>query len=181
MKKILVLLVFLPVLLTGCFYSSTAPENNGSYRPVYLSKDSVSMFSVGLPKPTVEAGKIYVYGNYIFQNEVNQGFHVIDNTDKGKPMKVAFYKLPLCTEISIRNNHLYTNNMNDLVVIDLHNILKPTLVKRIPNAFPTLFSDMQQNFPTDERGVYFECPDPGKGVVVKWEKTVVTNAKCRTQ
>jgi len=84
-------------------------------------------------------------------------------------------KIPAASELAIKSNYLYTNNMDDLVVFDLSNITSPHLVNRINGAFPQI----SQKYPPFN-GVYFECPDPSKGIVVGWEEKLLNETpKCR--
>lgn len=150
----------------------------GQYRawvPIYASQQSANQISVEATKPTVHAGKIYAYGNYLFQVEQMEGIHIIDNSNPQQAHKIAFLKVPSATEISIKSNFLYTNNLNDLVVFDLSSITSPQLVNRIQGAFPLI----NQNYPPVDFG-YFECVDPSKGYVIGWEEKMVNEEpKCR--
>lgn len=145
-----------------------------TYVPIYSSLDGVNDIAVQPKKLTVEAGKIYAYGNYIFQNDLNTGIHIIDNTDKQNPAKIAFLKIPLSTEVAVKGSFLYTNNYTDLVVFDISSPANPKLVKRVSNVFPSV----NQNYPPFTN-VYFECPDKSKGIVVDWELKTIANPKCR--
>ena len=160
---------------TSCFQNDGVPTNTSGYRPVYASRDSINIMTVSDPKPTVNPGKIYAYGQLLFQNEVNKGIHVVSIADPKKPVKVAFYKIPMSTEISIKNDHLYTNNGNDLVVISITKYMNPVLVKRMPN----MFSALNQESPPGSSFQYFECPDPSKGYVVSWQEVRLNNPKCK--
>ncbi len=75
---------FLLLLSTTIFFCACNPpttELSGkvdAYVPVYASLAGVEQVSVQTQQSTKEAGKIYAYGNYIFQNDVNSGIHIID-------------------------------------------------------------------------------------------------------
>ncbi len=169
------LLFFLLILLVAC--EPQEVRNTGTttgFVPVYMAKEAASTIVAEAPKSTVTAGKIYAYGAYLFQLEQYEGIHIIDNTDPAKAKKIAFLKVPLSTEIAVRGNYLYTNNVSDLVVFDLANITAPKLVKRLTGAFPLV----NQSFPPVS-GTVFECPDPSKGIIVRWERRNITNAACR--
>ena len=144
------------------------------YRPIYASQQQASAITVEGMRPTTQAGKIYAYGNYLFQVEQNEGIHVIDNTVPQNAQKIAFIKIAACSEIAIRSNFLYTNNVNDLVVIDISNIQSPQVVQRLSNAFPAI----NQSHP-NVSNAFFECPDPSKGVVIGWKEEIISNAQCR--
>lgn len=142
------------------------------YIPIY--GDSILTKKIWYSKDTVteNAGKIYAYGNYIFQNDVLKGIHVINNSNKLNPIKEGFINVGGCTELSIRNNFLYTNNFNDLIVIDLVNFKE---VARINNAFPE--NKILTELPPF-RNVYFECVDYSRGRVIGWKKEILKEPKC---
>jgi hypothetical protein len=145
-----------------------------AYVPVYASTGNVNQISVEPEKPITDAGKIYAYGNYIFQNDLNTGIHIIDATDKKVPKKISFLKIPLCTELAVKGNFLYANNYSDIVVFSISNPAQPQMVKRITNVFPPV----NQKYPPFSN-IYFECPDEAKGIIVRWELKRISTPKCR--
>ena len=161
--------------MASCYPNEGDPIETTGFRPIYASRDSIDVITVSGPRPTVETGKIYAYKQLLFQNEVNKGIHVISIADPKNPVKMAFYKIPLSTEISIKNDHLYTNNGKDLVVISIAKYMNPVLVKRLPNMFPFV----NQEFPPNSTFSYFDCPDPAKGYVIRWEQVRLYQPKCR--
>ncbi len=175
MKKIVTIF-----LCTLVLYSCN--RNNGTnsitrysaWVPIYAKLTEIGIVSYTTPIATQTAGKIYLYNNYIFQNEQYKGFHIIDNTNPANPVKIGFLSVPFSTEISIKNNYLYTNSVSDLVVINIANITTPVISKRIANAFPLI----NQEYPP-VTGTYFECVDANKGIVVRWElkQNVIANCK----
>lgn len=170
------MLLALLFFLSSCYEDTRDPANvsTQAWVPVYAPIADIQQIGIQGVKATQQPGKIYAFGNYLFQNDVQQGFHIINNTDRKHPAKLAFLKVPFSTEIAIRGNFLYTNNLNDLVVIDLSNIQSPRLVKRIEKVFPVV----DQKFPPHSYA-NFVCPDPSKGIVVKWEMKTVQGATCR--
>lgn len=167
------LLLLLPVLF-ACVQDRNRGNQTLGYVPVYLPAATSHQITSSAPIATKNAGKIYAYLNYLFQVEQGRGIHVIDNTSPQQASKVSFINIPGCSEIAIKANHLYTNNVNDLVVISLANVSSPTLVSRQANAFPQL----ENNYPPNT-GVFFECVDPAKGIVIGWEQKTLTDPKCR--
>ncbi len=145
-----------------------------AYVPVYSTLTDINNILVETPKPTVEAGKIYAYGNYIFQNDLNTGIHIIDNSNRNQPIKIAFLSLPLNTEIAVKGNYLYANNYVDLVVFDISQPANPKLVKRVSDIFPPV----NQKYPPYSN-VYFKCPDKSKGLIVRWELQNIDIPNCR--
>jgi hypothetical protein len=174
MKRIAALAAI--VLLISCETPTIGPPANPSqaYIPVYMQVNEIEKISVEGPRATAVAGKIYVFGNLLLQNDINTGIHLIDASNPASPKKIGFLKIPLCTEMAIKDGYLYANNNNDIVVIDLRNNVQPSLVKRMPGVFPAI---SQQHPPFTN--VLFECPDPAKGIVVSWELKSNPGVKCR--
>jgi hypothetical protein len=173
MKQLLPLFVF---FICSCERSGSVddPGQLQGYVPVYASRQVVNTITTEPAKPTVHPGKIYAYGTYLFQVEQNEGIHIINNSNPQGAKKISFLKIPMATEIAIKGDHLYTNNLNDLVVFNLRNISAPQLVSRIADAFPVI----DQTHPPF-LNTRFECPDPAKGIVIAWETKSIANAKCR--
>jgi hypothetical protein len=172
------LLLFSSLILF--LFSCTREDNNSpsgqtdAYVPVYASAENITQISVEAAKPITGAGKIYAYGNYIFQNDINTGIHIIDATDKKNPKKISFLKIPLSTELAVKGNFLYANNYKDIVVFDISNPAQPQFVKRVSDVFPPV----NQKYPP-LTNIYFECSDESKGVVVRWELRRINTPKCR--
>ncbi len=147
-----------------------------AFAPVYASVEWDAPVEMQPAKPTVTAGKIYAFRDFAFQVDQYNGIHIIENAKSAQAKKIGFLQVPFCTEISIRNNYLYTNHNNDIVVFNLANPTAPQLVKRLKDAFPAV-GTMQEHPPFTN--VFFECPDPAKGMVVDWVQQAVQNPKCR--
>ncbi len=173
MRKLIT--AFFPLILLACNPDPVTylPGQVEGYSPVYASAADINKISVEPARKTEHAGKIYAFGSYIFQNDVSKGIHIINNRDKSHPEKVAFIQLPFSTEIAVKGNYLYSNNQSDLVVFDMSDIANPRLVKRIANVFPPV----NQKYPP-VTNCSFECVDPSKGIVVAWEKKLLTDPKC---
>lgn len=160
--------------LAGCTPNRPGEADDvRAWVPVYMQVDKVNEISISTARTTEKSGKIYAWGNYIFQNDQNTGIHIIDNTDRANPKKVAFLSIPLNTEFAVRGNYIYANNVNDLIVIDINDVLHPTVSKRISNAFPYV----NQKYPP--KTGRFVCSDPSKGIVVGWELQEVESTNCR--
>jgi len=145
-----------------------------AYVPVYGSLSDIHDIAMEPQKSTLKPGKIYAYKNYIFQNDLYTGVHIIDNSNQKNPVKIAFLKLPLSTDIAIKGDYLYANNYVDLTVFDISDPAHAQLVKRVANVFP----GPDQDFPPF-RGTYFQCPDKSKGIVVRWEMQHIKIPNCR--
>lgn len=173
--------IFLIIIIISSTYAcmrkwdSINKDNKGyGYVPIYANKSDIVQINFQASRLTANPGKIYAYGNYIFQNDMGTGIHVIDNSNKQNPVKTGFLNIPYNFEMAIRDSFLYANNRTDLVVIDLRNPTNPQVVSRVNGVFP-----MQgiPNYPT-ERDVYFECVDSTKGAVIGWKKQIIVNKTC---
>lgn len=149
-------------------------QTTEAFVPVYMSAQVLDKVSSEPPRATKQAGKMYVFGHWLFQNEINEGIHIIDASNKTAPVKISFLAIPLNTEIAVKGNYLYANNMSDLLTFNIADPSKPVLVKRIPNVFPM----SNQQYPPFVN-VAFECADPAKGVVIRWERKQMVKANCR--
>lgn len=167
--------IFLLLGLASCEISNgdMTPSQTIGYAPVYASPSLYDSISVEGVQPTIKAGKIYAYNNYIFQVDQQKGVHIVVGGQTGNAAKVAFLRIPFCTEVAVKENFLYANNLNDLLVFNISNPSSPVLVKRLKDAFPAIIA----NHP-DASG-YFECVDHSKGIVVGWEQKMISNPKCR--
>jgi hypothetical protein len=167
--------VLLSLIFWGCIdENGIRPGSVMGYVPVYAKPENLTDIGIETAKATEKAGKIYVIGNLMLQNDVNKGVHFVDISNRNQPRKISFLRVPWSTEISVKNNHLYINNFNDLLVFNIANTANPVLVKRLANVFPYHNSE----YPSANSG-YFECADPSKGIVVDWKLQMIDNPKCR--
>jgi hypothetical protein len=145
------------------------------WKPTYAADTSVKKIKYfNTPRPMSIAGKIYVFGNTIFQNDLGKGIHLIDNSNPATAKRVAFIELMGNTDIAIKGNYLYANNYNDLVVLDISDVTALKEVKRFKWAFNTL--DVQRPYPwvaPPDTG-YYECPRfNNDSIIVSWAKDSV--------
>jgi len=168
------IIAFAALFFVACTPDIEPPEESlTAFVPVYLRADEVKKIEYQSSKPIQEAGKQYVFGNLLLQNEINEGIHFFDIRDPANPVKSGFLQIPLCTEMAIKGGFLYANNLSDLIVFDLKTG-SPQLKKRIENVFPPV----NQQYPPF-LNVAFVCPDPAKGIVVGWEQKNNIKANCR--
>jgi hypothetical protein len=181
MQKNAILLTTLVCLLYSCTPGSdrNLPAQVSGYVPVYSSAASAKSITAGPARPTVKGGKIYTTGNLLFQVEADSGIHVINYSNPASPQKLGFIRSILCKELSVRNGFIYTNNLSDLVVIDINNMSNVREVSRVAGVFPDLALQYPEKpNPNSWERIYFECPDPKKGIVTGWQSTTIKNPKC---
>ncbi len=150
-----------------------------AYVPVYGIDPAKHSIKPLPAKPTVNPGKIYVWGNWLFQVEQFAGIHVIDYSDKKNPVKLGFIEVKGCTEIAVKGTTLIANNMRDLVSID---VSQPSAVKevgRIKMAFPHL--SYFEDYRPAEKQKWFVCPDYTQGDVIGWKLEKNIKAYCYNQ
>lgn len=165
------------VLCVIASFALVSCDDDGPYEDYLVARpilqDAVSFkaeaVAVTEPVPIVSSGKIYAYGDYIFVNDVNQGFHVIDNHDPVNPESIAFIKLEGNNDISIKDDKIYADSYGDLVIIDISDINNITISSRIVNA---IYNNDVWLYDTDypEADFYeYGDIDYDKDIVVGWE------------
>lgn len=145
------------------------------YKPVYSTSAELYLIQNMPARAVTNAGKIYVKDNYIFQNEIGEGIHILHNTNPASTVRTGFISIKGSQEISIKGNYLYSNNYDDLVVVDITDVNKVKEVNRLKNIF---YKNNFQLSPPAGSG-YFECSDNKKGIVINWVRDSITNPKCR--
>ncbi len=142
------------------------------YKPVYTTDSSILRITADTARAVKNAGKIYVIGNLILQNEIGAGVHVLDKTIPSQIKNIGFITIKGNTEISIKEGFLYANSFADLVVINITNWRQPAEVKRIKNAFAQ--GNNQPGFynfiPLPEHNVYWDCTSTRAGFQTGWVK-----------
>ena len=110
-----------------------------------------------------EPGKIYVYNNYIFVNDID-GIHIIDNSDPRFPKKVKFISIPGNEDISVKNNYLFADSATDLLVFDISNINMISEVERLEDVFSIY--DIQ--IPIEAQAVDYNNYNYEEDIIVGW-------------
>lgn len=139
MKKLILTLVY-PISLCLLFSACIKDKVKKTYtvfHPVIKQKSQVLNEINGTAATAVQApGKFYLYGKYIFLNDINKGVHVIDNSNPANPKKIAFLSIPGSLDIAIKGNTLYTDFFSDLLALDISNPLQVKMTKMLPHSFP---------------------------------------------
>ncbi len=136
--------------------------------PVYMDFDTFRKSVVKTSgNELVNPGKIYFKNNYLFINEINEGVHIIDNSNPAIPINIAFIQIPGNMDIAIKDNVLLADSYIDLVAIDITDPLNPVEIDRIQNAFPNVIPMLDYTYPV--YGLDFT-----KGVITGWETKEVT-------
>ena len=179
LKKLL-LLFSVTLFLFSCYKFGKKPENETwtstpkvwGYKPVYASSETSAKAIVysAVPQAVVNAGNIYAFHNYIFQIDPGSGIHVIDNSTPSAASRIGFITVKGCTQMSIKNDKLYTNSYDDLVVLDFSNLANVHEHSRLKGVFPELryYSPIAQ----PPVSGWYECPAYDK-LVTGWTRDSV--------
>lgn len=129
-------LLLISTLFSGCI-KDTCKSTYTIYEPVFKSltqarKDMKSSQPVALE----ETGKLFLYGKYIFLNEMNKGIHVIDNSNPAAPRNISFINIPGNIDLAVKDNALYADSYGDLLVFDISQPESVSPPKIIENVFP---------------------------------------------
>ena len=168
MKTVSKFFIFILVLLgvTCC----DKVKNTVSYManvPVFMSREDFKATTrAGTARELKHPGKICVYGDYLFINEVNEGIHVIDNTNPSAPRLVSFIEIMGNVDLAAKDGILYADNLVDLLLFDISAPNAPTLKSRIENVFEGVVPSYDITYPISKY-------DPAGKIIVGWEQKTV--------
>ncbi|HEX3025116.1 MAG TPA: hypothetical protein VHP12_07885 [Chitinophagaceae bacterium] len=132
----LVLAVIVLLSLKACIKDS-GTRMYSFYTPVLHTTAEVrASVKSDVAQPIVNAGKIYVKGNFIFMIEKEKGIHIIDNSNPSSPINKAFITIPGNEDLAVNGNILYADCYTDLFAIDISNINNVTLKSYAANLYP---------------------------------------------
>ena len=175
-KPLVVLLTSLATVgamaIAACTPTEVPPDQIEGYAPVYDTSTNSAGVRAAAPRAIVSGGKIYTKDSLLYQVENGRGIHIISIANPAQPQKLGFLEISGCQELSILGSMLYTNNVNDLIVVDIADRQNPVLKSRIPNTFHLV---NQGNPPATG---WFECVDAGRGTVIGWELKTLYTPQC---
>lgn len=124
-------------------------KNKGTIEQTYFKAiaeyeeiNKIRKTSINAPSRAVnKTGKIFFGHDMILIGEVNEGIHVIDNSNPSAPVNISFIDLPYTNEFYVNNNMIYAISHYDLVKIDVSNLSSPQLIDRLENAFGQNLTD----------------------------------------
>lgn len=186
--KLLALLCI--IIFSSCFklfdrdYNSDPPYEpvRFAWKPIYSVDTSyIKVTYQNSSEPVKNAGKIYVYGNYIFQADLGAGIHVIDNSNPAEAKRIGFLEVRGCEEIAIKGSYLYTNNYYDLITIDISRPEQASVVSRTKNAFYAANATVFHTWEVPPDTGWYVCPNLyNDSILVDWVKDSVY-AQCLTR
>ncbi|MBO0356418.1 hypothetical protein J0X19_00535 [Hymenobacter sp. BT186] len=163
-------LLLLGLLACGKKEDPTIAYYDG-YAPILMDRTALEQSVSALPaRPMHEAGKIYLWGRYLFVNERFEGIHIIDNQNPAQPRPISFLRIPGNVDLAVKGNLLYADNGPDLVTIDISNPEAVQVRGRVRNAFRELPMPVRwASIPTES------LPEnrPANSVVVGWKKVQI--------
>lgn len=172
-------------ILSSCYQDEnnvTIPTVAIGFKPIYGDSSNIDkiIYSTS-PKILVSPGKIFKYGNMLLISDQDKGIHVVDNTDKTNPVKLAFINIPGNTDLARKGNYIYADCNGNIVTIDISDPLNAK-VTNITNSIanntlrPSNYL-IQKYFPQESR-VFYECSDERNGSVLGWEKDTIYKPEC---
>ena len=133
--------------------------------PITMSEEEfTNSVDIIAPVPIEESGKIYTYKNYIFVNDQYQGIHIIENSNPLSPRKIAFIKIPGNVDIAVKDDFLYADSIQDLLVFDISDIENISLTNRLNNVLGN-----NVIWPFDVDVIDYDSFGTGNEVLVGWD------------
>ncbi|RMF01188.1 MAG: hypothetical protein D6772_05225 [Bacteroidetes bacterium] len=173
MRSVHLVLSLLSLSLSACIETrEDLPDEAIGLAPIYAVEDWQDIDIDG-PQEIAQLGKLYYKAPFLFATERARGIHVFDNSDPTAPQPLAFLKIAGNSDLAIKGNVLYANNVSDLVAIDIRTFDSIRVLDREVEAFAVEGA----RFPEGYEG-YFECVDEEMGVVVGWYETTLQQPKC---
>ncbi|MET0243053.1 MAG: hypothetical protein ABW174_06280 [Flavitalea sp.] len=127
----------LATTLLGSCLKDKVTRTYAIYEAIYQTKDQVlSSVKSSTPVDISTPGKLYIYGKYIFLNEINKGVHIIDNANPSAPKNIGFINIPGNVDIAVKGSILYADMYSDLLTIDISDPTNTRLVNNLPRIFP---------------------------------------------
>lgn len=166
MKTKLIVLVLNLALIFSC------TKNNEDFESVNVAKAEImsltefrSSVKIEGPRRILESGKIYAFNNLVLVNDVDEGIHIIDNSNPNSPKKIAFIKIIANKDMEIKGNYLYADSLMDLLVFDISDLNNIKEVSRLKDVFPAyLPMPFMDNLIID----YNTNGNVQNGIIVKW-------------
>ncbi|MFP4845765.1 hypothetical protein [Winogradskyella sp. PE311] len=167
-KSFLLLTLIVTFLLQSCIgWGTSGGDDIGQfsiYEPVIMQRSNFETTTTldTNSRPIENTGKIYVKDDYIFINEVNKGFYIINNTNPSNPINVGFINVLGASDLSIKGDVFYVNNATDLLAFTIdQSIGALNITKRLENVFPQIWSP--------EGEIYYAIEE--NEIIIDWQLT----------
>ncbi|MEL6673391.1 MAG: hypothetical protein AAFR61_14400 [Bacteroidota bacterium] len=171
-KMLLAFALLIGMGLQGCVTDNCGDLSytHAVYTPeIMSSSDFRAAVEVQAPRAIKNPGKIYLKDQILILNEVGKGVHIIDNKNPENPQQLAFVRVPGNYDIAFNCDKMYLDSSVDLLVFDMSDPTRPSLLTRQENAFPHI---------VEYQGY---TANPGEGIIVAWNKEIKTETyNCET-
>lgn len=162
--------IFVCTILASACVKDVVKKTYTYYEPVLKLKTEVLQeVKSTSPVALTRTGKIVLYNNYIFINEVKKGIHIIDNSNPAAPINKAFIAIPGNVDLAIKDNVLYADIYTDFIAIDISNPLQVSVSKKIGNLF------------SSQTGFYNSSADSTHYIVDWTQKTTTDEQEFKAQ
>ncbi len=171
MQKKSTIFFLIGLMLWGCQKSEEELIVTG-YAPIYRASNTEVRLT---PSPTeiTAAGKVVTKGDVIYVVEIGQGIHILRYIPGTAPSHIGFINSVGCSDLAIKGNRIYTNNLQDLVTIDISSTDQIKVLSRTKDVFQNQISDHPP-----ATGYYFQCPRDNDSILVGWSLQLLQNPKC---
>jgi len=166
---IFIALVCFAFLTQGCLEDKCTGEYTYiQYNPIYKSVEDIRN-EVGLEasRDLCNPGKMFLYGSYIYVNDIRKGIHIIDNSNPSAPTPIAFLNIPGNVDIAVKDNILYADNYTDLEIFDISSPTNPVHKGRVEDVFEGSSSNHDGNqivgYDEEEVTVEYDCDNYNNG------------------
>ena len=159
---------------TGDGRDTEPPEFREGLRPVYYGGDSATLVFSGPPRAQENNTGIVLFDGLLFVIDNGIGVHVYDNANPRSPRALVFITIPGVSTLTVTEGRLYANNFGDLVTVDIDDLDDARVIDRDEGLFA-----QPLDFPENYFG-YFECYDPSRGRLVRWEEADLESPQCRS-
>lgn len=133
----LFLIIATLTLVFSCEKNADEYELVNVATPKYMTKDALrSSVEITVPTPIIKSGKIYAYNELVLINDVDNGIHIIDNSNPKNPIKIAFIKIISNKDMEVKGNYLYVDSLMDLLVFDISDKDNIHEIARLEDVFP---------------------------------------------
>ena len=123
--------------MVSCDKTEDELETVNVAKAEYMSLKALrSSTDIIAPKPIIESGKIYAYKDMVLVNDVDEGIHIIDNSNPENPVKKAFIKIIANKDMEVKGDYLYADSLMDLLVFDISDLNNIHEIARLEDVFP---------------------------------------------
>lgn len=178
MKQIMtIFLAVCSILFASCYEDEIVKWEGEGMKPVYVSPDNMDVIKFIDVQANQKVGNTFVQGDFLYQVEHFKGIH-IHKLLGSSHSKVGFWYIPGCTEFTVKDDLLYTDNSRHLITIDISDYKNIKVLSKVDNVYSSNKENV--NYPPAYKGK-FECVEFEKGIVVDWELSLLKDPQCFTK